>query len=620
MEKEPVASPPQAQPQAQQPLRIGGVHLKIVGEGLGILQDYSAKLELTCTQEQAACRVCFHEGSKKIFEIKVREVSHVYQAGSTLVFLRVSQGSAVITLESQNDTSQLIGHLYSHLSPGHRKLKKQSVFSLRTEEASAKQYFQFYGYLSQQQNMMQDYVRTATYQSAVLQNTTDFQDKVVLDVGAGTGILSFFAIQAGARKVYAIEASSMAVHCLELVRNNRFGDKMVVIAGKLEEIDIPEKIDVIISEPMGYMLFNERMLESFIHARKWLKPGGKMYPTQGILFCAPFTDDALYMEQLSKANFWYQQSFYGVDLCSLRSAAMEEYLRQPILDTFDVRLLMAQPVGHTTDFSKASETDLHKITIPLTFKLWSSGTVHGLAFWFDVAFIGGQQTVWLSTAPFQPLTHWYQIRCLLRNPIFVRAGQEMTGYVQMTANERQSYDVDIEVSVTSTGIRSVNSYDLKNPNFRYMSAAAPPPGSHHSCPTETYWDQQGHASSQTQVPQPPTAHSVAQAYSHPPGQTIIGTSEVIPLVNGGVLSPMSIAHPAHTQTVQGHGVMHTGYGIQPIPSSMGVINLGTGTQLTGSTNQILLGNPTPNNALVYQKVSQQHSQQASRLLYQPARS
>ena len=62
MEKEPVASPPQAQPQAQQPLRIGGVHLKIVGEGLGILQDYSAKLELTCTQEQAACRVCFHEG------------------------------------------------------------------------------------------------------------------------------------------------------------------------------------------------------------------------------------------------------------------------------------------------------------------------------------------------------------------------------------------------------------------------------------------------------------------------------------------------------------------------------------------------------------------------------
>ena len=73
--------------------------------------------------------------------------------------------------------------------------------------------FQFYGYLSQQQNMMQDYIRTSTYQRAMLDNCIDFADKVVLDVGAGSGILSFFAVQAGARKVYAIEASSMAKHC-----------------------------------------------------------------------------------------------------------------------------------------------------------------------------------------------------------------------------------------------------------------------------------------------------------------------------------------------------------------------------------------------------------------------
>ena len=48
----------------------------------------------------------------------------------------------------------------------------------------------------------------------------------------------------------------------------------MVIAGKIEEIEVPELVDVIISEPMGYMLFNERMLETFLHAKKWLKPGG----------------------------------------------------------------------------------------------------------------------------------------------------------------------------------------------------------------------------------------------------------------------------------------------------------------------------------------------------------
>ena len=56
-----------------------------------------------------------------------------------------------------------------------------------------------------------------------------------------------------------------------------------------------------------------------------------MFPTTGDLHIAPFTDDALHMEQFSKANFWYQQSFHGVDLTSLRRAAIEEYFKQPIV-------------------------------------------------------------------------------------------------------------------------------------------------------------------------------------------------------------------------------------------------------------------------------------------------
>jgi len=61
-----------------------------------------------------------------------------------------------------------------------------------------------------------------------------------------------------------------------LVNNNRLSDCVFVIAGKIEEVDVPEQVDVIISEPMGYMLFNERMLETFLHAKKWLRPGGML--------------------------------------------------------------------------------------------------------------------------------------------------------------------------------------------------------------------------------------------------------------------------------------------------------------------------------------------------------
>lgn len=108
---------------------------------------------------------------------------------------------------------------------------QESVFAQRTDESSATQYFQFYGYLSQQQNMMQDYIRTSTYQRAIISNVDDFKDKVILDVGAGSGILSFFAVQAGARKVYAVEASSMAKHAEQLVYSNKLTDKVQVISG-----------------------------------------------------------------------------------------------------------------------------------------------------------------------------------------------------------------------------------------------------------------------------------------------------------------------------------------------------------------------------------------------------
>jgi histone-arginine methyltransferase CARM1 len=60
------------------------------------------------------------------------------------------------------------------------------------------------------------------------------------------------------------------------VKANKVDSVIKVISGKIEEIELPEKVDVIISEPMGYMLLNERMLETYLHAKKWLKPDGKL--------------------------------------------------------------------------------------------------------------------------------------------------------------------------------------------------------------------------------------------------------------------------------------------------------------------------------------------------------
>uniref|UniRef100_A0A2C9L7J3 type I protein arginine methyltransferase n=1 Tax=Biomphalaria glabrata TaxID=6526 RepID=A0A2C9L7J3_BIOGL len=381
--------------------------------------------------------------------------SHCITIGKETEIARVGNSSLVIT---NNNCSVLLTFPSIQVLKTFKhkifKLKEgmTSVFTERTEEASAVQYFQFYGYLSQQQNMMQDYIRTSTYQRAMLANLTDFHDKM-------------------------------------LVRQNNLQDRIIVIPGKVEEVEVPEEVDTIISEPMGYMLFNERMLESYLHAKKWLKQDGRMFPTQGDLHVAPFTDEALYMEQYQKANFWYQESFHGVNLTSLRSAAVSEYFKQPIVDTFDIRICLAKSNKYVIDFQSADETDLHYMEIPLTFTMMQSGMVHGLAFWFDCGFLGSDYSVWLSTAPTEPLTHWYQVRCLLQTPVLVKQGQTLTGLVRLTSNTRQSYDVDIELNIPGTTNKSVNNLDLKNPFFRYTGAApAPPPGCNQASATDTYWN------------------------------------------------------------------------------------------------------------------------------------
>ncbi|GFN91332.1 histone-arginine methyltransferase carmer, partial [Plakobranchus ocellatus] len=443
--------------------------------------DTSFKLDIT--EISGSLSVNFVSENTQSKSIKIGKDTELARVGSCCLVITNDSTSVQLTFPSI--------HMMRAFRQKVTKLKEgmKSVFTERTEEASAVQYFQFYGYLSQQQNMMQDYIRTSTYQRAMLANLTDFHEKIVLDVGAGSGILSFFAIQAGAKKVYAIEASSMAQHCETLVRQNNLSDRIIVIPGKVEEVDVPEKVDTIISEPMGYMLFNERMLESYLHAKKWLKPDGRMFPTQGDLHIAPFTDEALYMEQYQKANFWYQESFHGVNLTSLRSAAVLEYFKQPIVDTFDMRICLAKSNKYVIDFQTADETDLHVMDIPLTFTMMQSGMVHGLAFWFDCGFLGSDYPVWLSTAPTEPLTHWYQVRCLVQTPVLVKQGQTLTGKVKLISNTRQSYDVDIELNIPGTANRSINSLDLKNPFFRYTGAApAAPPGSSQTSATETYWN------------------------------------------------------------------------------------------------------------------------------------
>ena len=65
---------------------------------------------------------------------------------------------------------------------------------------------------------LQDKVRTESYRDAIYKNKASFQDKVVLDVGCGTGILSMFAARAGAKRVIGVDQSDIIYQAMDIVR------------------------------------------------------------------------------------------------------------------------------------------------------------------------------------------------------------------------------------------------------------------------------------------------------------------------------------------------------------------------------------------------------------------
>lgn len=174
--------------------------------------------------------------------------------------------------------------------------------------------------------MLKDKVRTTTYRDSIYNNKHLFKDKVVMDVGSGTGILSMFAAQAGAKRVFAVEFSAMAKKSEEIIKDNKLDHIITVLHSKMEDInELPdgiEKVDVIISEWMGYCLLYESMLNTVIYARdKWLKPDGVMMPDRARLYICAIENDQY---KTTRINWW--KDVYGFDMSSIGEAVINDPL------------------------------------------------------------------------------------------------------------------------------------------------------------------------------------------------------------------------------------------------------------------------------------------------------
>ena len=314
-------------------------------------------------------------------------------------------------------------------------------------------YFQSYSGNAIHETMLKDRIRTDAYRDFIYDNKDLFHDKVVLDVGCGTGILSMFCARAGAKQVIAVDNSHIIDTARDIIKANHLDDKIQCVRGKIETVQLPvDQVDIIVSEWMGYVLLYESMLDSVIYARdKYLAPGGLMVPSHASLKIGLLADSDL---RESHIDFW--NDVYGFNMRSMIERTKGECL---------IKLVDHDLCGKAETFKVF---DLHKVTVQeLSFD--SNFTVktdavckhlNGFVLWFDIFFAKSRSVdsdnmeletasnrgiASFSTGPESESTHWQQGICFTDPSDIVLNGQPVQGKVAFAKYAKDARGLSIKM-------------------------------------------------------------------------------------------------------------------------------------------------------------------------------
>lgn len=273
-----------------------------------------------------------------------------------------------------------------------------------------------YSDLSMHRWMLRDQVRNESYRKALLHAVK--KDDVVLDMGAGTGILSLFAAAAGAKKVYAIERTPTAHVARRIVATNGLSDRISVLETDLEDANLPEKANVLVSEWMGGFGVDENMLAPLVIARdRWLAEGGRIVPERVTAMMAP-----AWVQTFDEDIAYWKTRPHGVDLSDLSELRTHEIMESH--EALKPADLLAEPQtmwshdAYTVTLEEADRAFIAKMTFVTT----KAGKFSGLAAWFSADMGGGEV---LTNAVGAPDTHWGRTVFPLEKTVEVAAGTEL---------------------------------------------------------------------------------------------------------------------------------------------------------------------------------------------------
>jgi SAM-dependent methyltransferase len=270
-------------------------------------------------------------------------------------------------------------------------------------------YFEVAGHRS----MALDERRNLAYDEALRQAVGP--ESVVLDLGAGLGIHGLMAARLGARRVYLVEPEDVVFLAGEIAEANGYGSVVRCLQGRVEDVELPEQVDIIVSALTGNFLVTEDLLPSLFFARDGvLKPGGMLIPSAARMEAAPVSAAKFHAKEIGGWSAAQQ----GIDLSPARSYAANTLFYRPE-DAGEMVCLAEPQVLQTVDFQRDAYAGVHTNT---TYPIARSGICHGWLGWFSMK-LGD---AWVSTSPFEPPMHWTPAFLPVDPPIALEAGQRVS--------------------------------------------------------------------------------------------------------------------------------------------------------------------------------------------------
>jgi ubiquinone/menaquinone biosynthesis C-methylase UbiE len=219
--------------------------------------------------------------------------------------------------------------------------------------------------------MLHDRRRIDAYARALSSVITP--SSVVLDLGAGVGTFGIIACKLGAARVYSVDPADVITVAEEVARANGLASRMHFIQACARELDLPEKVNVIVSDLSGALPLFEEHIPSVAHAReRFLIPGGVMIPATDRLLCAPLSNDGLYARIIEP---W--RSMPDVDFGPAEAMILHTPHALPVQPSD----LAAEPrLWATLDYTTIASPNVSG------FAEWTVETttvIHGVALWFE---------------------------------------------------------------------------------------------------------------------------------------------------------------------------------------------------------------------------------------------